>query len=219
MEYWPLASATRGESVASLHAGAPHTLLDDLQAGATSVVLVSLGLVILGSAGLMTGGTPGLAFLLCYSTGLPLGAALFVVNMPFYLLAWRRMGARFTAKTLIAVTSLSLGVELVRSVLAVRAPPAYAALAGGILVGTGLLVMFRHEASFGGVNILALYLGQRAGWSVGKTQLAIDAAIFLAALLVVDWPRALWSALGSLAVNAVLVWNHRPGRYQGSVAR
>ena len=191
----------------------PHSALDDLQAGATAVILVSLGLALLNSAGLMTGGTPGLGFLLSYASGLPLGLSLFLVNLPFYLLAWKGMGARFTLKTLTAVTGLSLGVEVVRQVAALQASPVYAAVAGGVLVGTGLLVMFRHQASFGGISILALYLQRQVGWSPGKVQMAVDIAILTAAFGVMDSARVAWSLVGALAVNAVLVWNHRPGRY------
>lgn len=191
-----------------------HTVVDDLQAWATAIVLVSLGLALLGSAGLMTGGAPGLGFLLSYATGLPLGAALFVVNLPFYALGWRAMGAHFTLKSLAAVTGLALGVELVRHVLALRAAPGYAALAGGVLIGIGLLVMFRHKASFGGVNILALYLHQRFGWSTGKVQMALDLCVLAAAVLIMDAPRIAWSVVAAIALNAVLVWNHRPGWYR-----
>ena len=82
-----------------------------------------------------------------------------------------------------------------------------------MLIGTGLLVMFRHQASFGGINILALFLEKRFGWPAGTVQMAIDLGILAGAFLVMDAGRVAWSALGSLAVNAVLVWNHRPGRY------
>ena len=53
------------------------------------------------------GGTVGLALLLHYTTGVAVGAALFVVNLPFYALAWKRMGRRFTLKTIAAVTLLA----------------------------------------------------------------------------------------------------------------
>lgn len=76
-----------------------------------------------------------------------------------------------------------------------------------------MLVMFRHKASFGGINILALYLQRRKGWAPGKVQLVVDAAILAAALLLMDSTRVAWSLLGAVAVNAVLIWNHRPGRY------
>jgi uncharacterized membrane-anchored protein YitT (DUF2179 family) len=210
--------ATTPAVPAPSHGGPPHTFVDDMQAGATSVVLVSLGLAMLDSAGLMTGGAPGLGLLLSHATGVPLGAALFLVNMPFYVLAWRRMGPRFTGKTVAAVTALALDVEVVRRVLTLHAPPAYAALAAGLLIGTGLLIMFRHGASYGGVNILALYLHERTGWPAGCTQLAVDAVIFLGAFCVMDVQRVAWSALGAGTVNAVLLWNHRPGRYQAAAA-
>ena len=183
-----------------------------------SVVLVSLGLALLRGAGLTTGGTPGLAFLLSYGTGLPLGVALFVVNLPFYGLAWKGLGARFTLKTVAAVVALSLGVEAVHHALRLDSvAPAYAAIAGGVLIGTGLLVLFRHGASLGGFNVLALYLQQRFGWAPGKVQMALDAATFVAAFAVLEPISVLWSLLGSLAVNAVLLWNHRPGRYRAGL--
>ena len=188
-------------------------MVDDLQAGVIAVVMASLGLALLNSAGLMSGGTPGLAFLLSYATGMPLGLALFLVNLPFYLLGWRGMGPRFTLKTLGAVTALALGVAAVNQVLVVRTAPLHAALAGGVLIGTALLVMFRHRASFGGINILAMFLHERFGWSAGKVQMAIDIGILAGAFFIMDVQRVGWSVLGSLAVNAVLVWNHRPGRY------
>lgn len=181
----------------------------------TSVVLVSLGLSLLNAAGLMTGGTPGLAFLLSYTTGRPLGAALFLVNVPFYALAWRGVGWRFAMKTAGAVCALSLGVELVHHMLSVRTIDGlYAAVAGGTLIGLGLLVLFRHGASLGGINILALFLHRRHGWSVGAVQMAVDAAILAAAFAVMAPSRVGWSLLGAGAVNAVLMLNHRPGRYR-----
>ena len=196
-----------------------HSLVDDAQAVATAVVLVSLGLSLLNTAGLITGGTPGLAFLISYATGMRLGVALFLVNIPFYALAWRRLGGRFTLRTAGAVTALSGGVELVHRMLSVRAVDApYAAVAGGLLIGLGLLVLFRHGASFGGVNTLALFANQRWGWSVGGVQMAVDGLILAAAFALLDPVRVAWSLVGALVVNAVLILNHRPDRYRTSSA-
>jgi uncharacterized membrane-anchored protein YitT (DUF2179 family) len=184
---------------------------DDLQAFATALVLVSLGLSLLAGAGLLTGGTPGLAFLLSYATGLPLGAALMLVNAPFYLLSWRELGLRFTLRTLAAVAGLSAGVETVPRLFTVsHVQPLYAAVAGGMLIGVGLLVLFRHRASLGGINVLALALNRRRGWRAGAVQMAVDATILLGAFAVVAPQRVGWSILGSLMVNGVLLCNHRP---------
>lgn len=191
-----------------------HSLLDDAQAFTTATVFIALGLALLAAAGLVTGGAPGLALLLRHATGLPLGWALFLVNLPFYALAMRALGWRFTAKTLLAVSALSLAVEGVGRAVALQfVHPLFAAVAGGLLIGAGLLVLFRHQASLGGVGVLALHLHRRWGWSTGTVQLALDAAILLASLAVIEPQRLAYSVLASLMVNLVLVWNHRPGRY------
>ena len=195
-------------------APAPHSWLDDTQAFVTAILFIALGLSMLGRAGLLTGGMPGLAFLLHYATGLSLGVALFAVNLPFYLLAWHAMGARFTAKTLLAVTCLSLAVEAVGHLLSFQTlQPLFAAVMGGMLIGVGLLVLFRHRASLGGIGVLALQLEKRRGWPAGWVQMAIDALIVAAAFAVVEPRRVLLSLAGTLAVNLVLALNHKPGRY------
>jgi uncharacterized membrane-anchored protein YitT (DUF2179 family) len=193
-----------------------HSRVDDAQAVATSVVLTSLGLALLHAAGLTTGGAPGLALLLSEAAGWPLGVSLFVVNIPFYGLAWKELGVRFTVKSVVCVSALSIGVEIVHRALGLSmVEPGYAAIAGGILIGTGLLVLFRHGASLGGINVLALCLQRRFGWSPGKFQLSADAMIFAASVAVLEPGCLAWSLLGAVAVNAVLIWNHRPGRYRG----
>jgi len=55
--------------------------------------------------------------------------------------------------------------------------PFYATGFGGILIGLGMIVLFRHRASLGGVNILALHLQDHYGIRAGKFQMAVDVAI------------------------------------------
>ena len=91
--------------------------------------------------------------------------------------------------------------------------PLFAAVAGGLLMGAGFLMLFRHHASLGGLNILVLYLQQRFGWRAGWVQMGIDSAILLASLAWVEPQRIALSVVGALALNLTLALNHRPGRY------
>lgn len=180
-------------------------------------LLISLGVTFYVSAGLLTGGISGLAFLATYLTGFTFGQAFFVLNLPFYWLALRRMGWRFTIKTFIAVALLSILTDLRPLFLTVEAiHPAYASVLAGALLGTGFLILFRHKASLGGVGILALYLQDRYGWSVGKVQMSIDCVIVLLALLTLDPVKVMWSVLSAVVLNLILTFNHKPGRYVGS---
>jgi uncharacterized membrane-anchored protein YitT (DUF2179 family) len=197
-------------------AASQHTVFEDAQAILTGALFIALGVAMFAQAGLLTGGTAGLAFLIHYATGWRFGVVFFVINVPFYVLALRAMGWTFTVKTFCAVAALSLFSELMPLVLRFDfLQPVYAGVMGGFLIGAGLLMLFRHQASLGGINILALYLQQRHGWRAGKVQMAIDSLIVLAALgLVEPWLIAV-SVLGAMALNLVVAVNHRPGRYLG----
>jgi len=193
-----------------------HTLFEDLQAIFTGALAVALGVLFLKQAGLLTGGTTGLAILIHYSTGINFGLTLFCVNLPFYILAVRRMGWRFTLKTLFAVFLVSSMAEFIPIWLKIDAiEPIFAAIGGGLLVGMGLLIVFRHKASMGGFNVLALYLQDRYGLPVGKTQMALDVSIVIAGLWLIPPWLLLVSVMGAVVLNFVLTVNHKPGRYTG----
>ncbi|BDI03136.1 YitT family protein [Sphaerotilus microaerophilus] len=191
-----------------------HSLLEDAQALVTGTLLIALAVAMYRHAGLLSGGTSGLAFLGHYASGARFGVWFFLLNLPFYWLAWRRMGRAFTFKTFAAVGLLSLEVELLPQWIGFEhLAPLYASVMGGMLMGTGFLILFRHRASLGGVGILALVLQEERGWRAGHVQMAVDAVIVTAALFIVPWPQVLISIGGAVALNMVLAVNHRPGRY------
>ncbi|WP_025918364.1 YitT family protein [Herminiimonas sp. CN] len=191
-----------------------HSLFEDILALLIGAIFVSLGIAMFNQAGLLTGGTAGLAFLIHYLTKIPFGAVFFTINLPFYFLAVRRMGWRFTVKTFCAVALVSAFSGLHPQFVHVSAlAPFYVAVIGGFLMGTGFIVLFRHQASLGGVNILSLYLQDKYGIRAGKLQMTVDVMIVLASLLVVNLTALLASILGAVALNLVIMLNHRPGRY------
>lgn len=191
-----------------------HRPYEDVQALLTGTLFVALGVVMFRHAGLFTGGTAGLAFLLHYTTGWSFGLLFFLVNLPFYWLAWRRMGAMFTVKTFAAVGMLAVLSELVPAWIHIDAlSTGFAAVAGGLLTGAGMLMLFRHRASLGGFNVLVLWLQERFGWRAGHVQMAMDCAIVLVALGTVGGTQVLWSIAGAVVLNLSLAINHRPGRY------
>ncbi|MBP8924167.1 MAG: YitT family protein, partial [Thauera sp.] len=78
----------------------------------TGCLFAALALLMFRESTLLTGGTTGLAFLIHYLGGWPLGAILFVLNLPFYVFGLRTLGRVFTIKTFCAVAVLSLQTEL-----------------------------------------------------------------------------------------------------------
>lgn len=193
----------------------PHTLLEDTLAILFGTLMVSFGVTLLKTAGALTGSTAGIAFLMSYLTQTSFGIAFFIINIPFYWLAVKRMGWPFTLKTFAAVGLVSLFSQLHPLFIHFSAiNPFYATLFGNVIMGIGFIVLFRHKASLGGVNILALWLQDRYGIRAGKLQMGVDTCVVLASLFVVPLPMLAASIAGALILNLIIAMNHRPGRYE-----
>ncbi len=194
----------------------PHRQYEDVLALLTGTMLVALGLVLYTHAGLITGSSAGLALLIQHVTGYGFGTVFFVINLPFYYLAVKRMGWPFTLRTFAAVALISVLSQLTPQWIGIsNLDPLYAAIAGGGLMGMGLLVLFRHRAGLGGFNILALYLQDNYGIRAGYFQLAVDLTILVVSLFYLDWTKLALSVVGAAVLNLIIAINHRPGRYIG----
>jgi uncharacterized membrane-anchored protein YitT (DUF2179 family) len=208
--------ATSASSPAATPSIDQHTLFEDGQAIVTAALVIALGTGFLRTAHLLTGGVTGVALLLARVTPLSFGQLLVLLNLPFLWLGLRRLGWRFTVKTFVAILLVSIASDHLHQVVHLeQLHPVYGAVMGGFLFGLGLLMLFRHQASLGGLNVLAVYLQERHGIRAGVVQMAIDAVIVVAGWFVVSpWTLAL-SILGALTLNLVLAVNHKPGRYLG----
>lgn len=191
-----------------------HSTLDDAQGLVYGASMAAFGVVILSHLGLITGQTAGLALLISYATGYSFGPIFFAINLPFYWLGYRRMGAAFVTKTFITVAMVSaLSIVLPPFIRFDSLNPAIGAVLFGFATGSALLALFRHGASLGGIGVVALWLQDKTGFRAGYTQALVDGVIFALALIVLDWPLVAYSALGALVVNMMIALNHSRDRY------
>jgi uncharacterized membrane-anchored protein YitT (DUF2179 family) len=191
-----------------------HTLFEDVQALLTGTLVVALGIAMYKKAGLLTGGVTGLAFLSHYASGINFSLLLVGLNLPFYVFAFKRMGLVFTVKSLIAVTLVALFTEFSPALIRFEwLHPMVAGIVGGLLIGVGMLILFRHKASLGGFNVLALYLQETRGWRAGKVQMAFDCLILLGSAFIVPPTLIIVSIFGAVVLNLSIATNHKQGRY------
>lgn len=202
------------DDTSSVRPLAKHTLFEDIQGLLTGTLIVALAVVFFKAGSLLTGGTAGLAFLLHYPFGWNYGAVLFVINLPFYIFGYQVMGWRFTLKTFAAVGLLSGFVELLPHWMELGdINPVFATVMGGLLAGTGILMLIRHGASLGGVGILAIYLQKTRQWRAGWVQMATDVLILFLGMWILSPDKIVLSVLGAVVLNMVIAVNHRQGRY------
>lgn len=191
-----------------------HSPVEDAQGIFSGSLVSSLGLFLLSACGLLTGSTAGIAFLLHYAIGVNFGLAFFVVNVPFFYLSWKQLGRAFTLKTIVAIALTSLLTNLQAKLFEIaHINPVWAALLGGLLLGYGLLALYRHRASLGGVGILGIYLQERYGIRAGLVQLAVDMCVLVVAFAVTTPFVVLCSVFGAVVLNLFVAINHRADRY------
>lgn len=195
----------------------PHTRWEDLQALLTGSLFTALAVTLFKQAGLLTGGTAGLAVIIYYLAHWPLGLLLFIINLPFYIFAWLALGRSFAFRTFAATSIVGIFVEVFPHVIAIASINAvFAAVMAGQCAGVGILILIRHGASLGGLTVLGLYLQQRRGFRAGWVQLCGDCLILALGFFVATPEKVALSILGAASLNAVIAINHRSGRYFGT---
>ncbi|MEN8657661.1 YitT family protein [Marivita sp.] len=191
-----------------------HTVLEDIQGILIGSTLVALSIQFLTQSNLVTGQIAGLALVSSYATDWSFGLVFFVLNLPFYILAVHQLGWTFTLKTFAAVALMSTISELFPHFLTLEmVHPALGAVLGGVLAGIGILSLFRHGATLGGVGIVALWLQDKRGIQAGNTQLLFDVFVFGLAFWILPAPVVVWSLLGAVILNLIVTVNHRRDRY------
>lgn len=191
-----------------------HNVFEDILALFCATIFVAMGLSIFESLGFLVGGTAGIALLLSHVTEANFSLLFFLVNLPFYYLAWTQLGMRFTLNTFASVTIAALIIDRLPTVFDIAfIEPWFAAVIGGLMLGIGMLIMFRHKSSLGGVGILAFYLQSKYNIRAGKFQLCVDACIVLISFFIVSPFVLLMSMLGAAVMNIIIAVNHKPGRY------
>ena len=191
-----------------------HTPLEDVQGLSLGVFICALGVTLLTHLGFLTGQTAGLALLVAYVTDTSFGVVFFLINLPFYLFSWRRLGAEFTIKSAICVTALSIAVETMPRGLQIGdLDPLLGTVAFGALTGLGLLAVFRHKGSLGGLGVIALMVQDKTGFRAGYVQLIFDVLIFGSAIFLFPPRVVIYSLIGAAILNGVIAFNHRRDRY------
>ena len=213
----PRASGYAMKRIVTPLAGMPHSILEDAYGLIAGVLFAAIGIAMLKAAGLVTGGVAGIALLVSYVVAQPVGVLFMAINLPFFLFAYLSMGPRFTIKSLLGSVFIMGLLQLIPHAFIVGyVHPAFAALIGGTLCGMGVLAFARHGAGMGGTGIITMYLSKKFGINPGRSQLAIDSVILMVSLTVVAPNLVGWSALSGVALSAMMMTWHKPGRYECS---
>ena len=135
------------------------------------------------------GGVAGLSALIYYATNIPAGISIFVLNITLLVIAFSALTKQFVVRTIVGVLLLSLFIGSLQPLF--QAFPIITAgedkfmhvLIGGMLSGAGLGVVFSHNGSPGGTDIITVLLTKHFNLSFGRAMQFIDCTIICSSYL------------------------------------
>ena len=123
---------------------------------------------------------------------LPVSLTFYAINAPLLVLAWYKIGRRFTIFTFITVTMSSFFIQIMPQVT-LTTDPLINAIFGGLVMGTGIGYSLKSRISSGGTDIISLTLRKKTGRDVGSLSLMVNGAIMIFAGILFGWQYALYS--------------------------
>lgn len=153
---------------------------------------------------LAEGGLTGIAVVLLYVFGFPIGPSIFILNIPLLLLGWRMFGIKFIIKTAAGVVGVSVFASLTSGIKIATHDPLLAALYAGVVTGFGLGLIFRAGATTGGVDIIARAMRHFKGIGMGKTMFVGDVIVITLVAVVVGYQTAMYSLVALFVSSRVI---------------
>ncbi len=191
-----------------------HSFLHDVYALLIGSSLIAVGLAMFKSAGIVTSGLSGWAFLLSEVTGYSFGVLLFIISLPFYIFAYRLLGFWFTLRTVVLVTVVSVSVDMIGVMMTINVHHSLmGSLTGGVLCGMGLLSIMRHGMSMGGFGVLGAFLQHKNIIRAGIVMMSADGILVVLSAFVFPWESILFSLASMVSVNLILIVNHKSEWY------
>lgn len=153
--------------------------------------------------GFIDGGITGVSLLISFLTPISVSILIFIINLPFLLLANKQVGKTFAIKSFLAILGLSLCLIFVNYPI-VTSDKLLVAVFGGFLIGAGTGLAVRGGSVIDGTEVLSIYLNKKTGLSIGEIIFIINIIIFAFAAVLLSIEAALYSILTYLIASKTI---------------
>lgn len=150
------------------------------------------------------GGLTGVATILNFLAGWPVGITALVLNIPLFLIGYRTMGKVFAFRSLVATALFTILIDVL-PLQPVSEDPLLGTLFGGVVLGIGLGLILRGGATTGGSDMIARMVHRRFNFiSVGMFLFALDFLVVLAAAVFIGSTQALYAMIDIYVCGRVI---------------
>ncbi len=165
------------------------TKINGLMTNAKDYVIIILGLIIyaIGFTAfilphkIVIGGVSGVGTLVYFATdgSIPVAVTQYACNLILLAMAYKVVGKTFVLRTIFGATVFSLAIGLFENIFMSIGHPimediSMSAILGAILCGLGVGIVFVHNGSTGGTDIVAAMVSKVSNVSIGRTMIFTD---------------------------------------------
>lgn len=187
---------------------APRALIKNLilMLGGSLIYAIGFTYILLPNA-VPTGGIGGISMIINRFTNLPIGTLIIVLNIPLFLLAWKKLGIKFMISSLIGTIVSSVLIDTVSLFPhTLTQDPFLTCVFGGIIYGSGLGIMYRSGATSGGSDIVAKLMRVRYPFmNFGTAMLILDVIIIGIYALIFDKIESAMYALITMFISSKMI--------------
>ncbi|MCX2681699.1 YitT family protein [Galbibacter sp. EGI 63066] len=140
------------------------------------------------------GGVTGISLIVRELTNIPLSVLIFVLNLPFVILAYIAISKHFAINSIIGIFLLALVVHFIPFPVITTDQILIAAF-GGFFLGLGIGMAIRGGAIIDGTEVLAIYISRKSSLTVGNIILIFNIIIFTTAAYIFSMEIALYAIL------------------------
>ncbi len=152
---------------------------------------------------IIDGGVIGISMIISHITKWNLGLLILILNTPFIIMAFKKMGGKFVVQTAFANIILAVFLNIFHH-YKVTHDLLLATVFGGIILGLGVGIILKHEGSLDGTEMLSLVVSKKFGCSVGEFIMGINVFIYLVAGKVFSWESAMYSIMTYFIASKVI---------------
>ncbi len=164
---------------------------------------------------IVSGGVTGLSAIIFYATKIPIEYSYFTINAILLLIALKILGLKFMTKTIYAIFKLSFFLK-VGQMLVIDDKGNFIQLLGPgqdfmslliacSMIGTGLAIVFLHNGSTGGTDIIAACVNKYKPISLGRVLIAVDLCIIGSSIFIFqDYRKLVFGLCTMVIMNFVL---------------
>lgn len=169
-------------------------------------IIVGAGMAVFAMKGFMIpnqfmdGGVTGISILLHEISHINISIFIFLFNLPFVYLGYKRIGKTFAVQTALAVILLTLGLLFV-NLDPITTDKLLIAIFGGILIGTGVGLVIRSGGVIDGAEVIAVFTRRRTGFSNSEIIMLFNTFIFAGAAFHFGLETAMYSLITYFAAT------------------